>query len=86
MILAALTAALQFQTAAQLPWVLVFYCVAPLYCVWTTTLVLISAVKIASGRVGASDCHVISSALARLARARRSPLALAAGFGSRPAA
>ena len=51
--LAALTAALQFQTAAQLPWVLVFYCVAPLYCVWTTTLVLISAVKIASGRVGA---------------------------------
>ncbi len=53
MILAALTAALQFQTAAQLPWVLVFYCVAPLYCVWTTTLVLISAVKIASGRVGA---------------------------------
>lgn len=52
MVLAALSASLQFQRPSQLPWVLVFYCVAPLYCVWTTTLVLISAAKIASGRVG----------------------------------
>ena len=52
-VLSAIIASLQHESRTQTLWVFIFYATGALYILWTFTLIIISLVKIFSGRVGA---------------------------------